>query len=122
MGADWEDSVRTVEFAGRLKRSLVWLNGWSAMQVRVRVEHRLTGILSLLVERFRGPSESGWQMLDVRLTHQNLADAVGATRSTVSRELQEMERNGVIRTVGTGDYRRIFLRTDLVHGTSWESF
>ena len=117
----WEDSVRTIEFADKMKRSLVWLNGWSAMQVRVRVEHRITGILSLLVERFRGTSESGWQMLDVRLTHQNLADAVGATRSTVSREIQEMERNGVIRTVGSGDYRRIFLRMDLVHGTRRES-
>ena len=104
------------EFAGRLRKSLVWLNGWSAMQVRARVEDRVTGILSLLVERFRGASEPGWQMFDVRLTHQNLADAVCATRSTVTKALQEIERNGVIRTLGSGDYRRIFLMLDLVHG------
>ena len=113
----WEDSVRMVGFTEKLKKSLVWLNGWAAMQVRVRVEHRLAGILSLLVERFGGAPESGWQMLDVRMTHQDLADAVFATRSTITRELQEMERNGVVRTVGRGSDRRIFLRMDLVHGT-----
>ena len=55
-------------------------------------------------------------MLDVRLTHQQLAEAICSTRSTVTRALHLLERNGVIRIVGDGDYRRIFLRLDLVHG------
>ena len=34
----WEDFPPTVEFAGNLRKSLVWLSGWSAMQVRVTVQ------------------------------------------------------------------------------------
>ena len=112
----WEDYLPTVDFVNKLRRSLVWLSGWSAMQARLQVEDRVTGILSLVAERFGRPSEPGWQMLDVRLTHQQLAEAACSTRPTVTRAIQEMERNGVIRTVGDGDYRRLSLRMDLVHG------
>lgn len=113
----WEDFPPTVEFAGKLRRSLGWLGGWSAMQVRLQVEDRITGILSLLAERFGRPSQPEWALIDMRLTHQSLADAVCATRPTVTRALQEMERKGIIRVVGGGDDRRIFLRLDLVHGS-----
>ena len=117
----WGRFLPSVEFADKLRRSLVWLSGWSAMQVRLQVDDRLTGILSLVAERFGRPSEPGWQLLDVRLTHQQLAEAVCSTRPTVTRALHLLERNGVVRIVGSGDYRRIFLRMDLIHGTRRES-
>ena len=117
----WEGLQPTIEFADKLRKSLVWLSGWSAMQVRLHVEDRISGMLSLVAGRFGSPTESGWQMLGVRLTHQNLAEAVCATRPTVTKVLLEMESRDVVRFEGTGDYRRMFLRTDLVEATGREA-
>ena len=80
------------------------------------MDDRIKGILSLVAERFGGTEASGWQMLDVRLTHQNLAEAVCATRPTVTKALLEMESRDVVRFEGAGDYRRMFLRPDSIQG------
>ena len=58
-----------------------------------RVEHRLQELLELLKQEIGQPVEKG-TYLPVRLTHQNLANAIGTTRVTVTKLLGEFQRQG----------------------------
>jgi CRP-like cAMP-binding protein len=58
-----------------------------------RVEDRLQHLLQLLKREMGQPIDSGTR-LSVRLTHQNLANAIGTTRVTVTRLLGEFQRQG----------------------------
>ncbi len=58
-----------------------------------RVEDRLVQLLHLLKTEM-GQSVTGGTRLGVRLTHQNLASAIGTTRVTVTRLLGEFQRQG----------------------------
>lgn len=58
-----------------------------------RVEDRLQQLLQLLKQEI-GETVEGGTRLGVRLTHQNLASAIGTTRVTVTRLLGEFQRQG----------------------------
>lgn len=60
-----------------------------------RVEVRLVKLLNWLAQRFGQPVTQGW-LIHPRLTHQDLADVIGATRVTVTRMLSQFEQQGVI--------------------------
>lgn len=60
-----------------------------------RVEERLQQLLQLL-KREMGQPIAGGSRLSARLTHQNLANAIGTTRVTVTRLLGEFQRQGWI--------------------------
>ncbi|WP_204106034.1 MULTISPECIES: Crp/Fnr family transcriptional regulator [Spirulina sp. CCY15215] len=60
-----------------------------------RVEDRLTRLLSLLDADLGQVTEAG-SRLQVRFTHQNLANAIGTTRVTVTRLLGKLQRSGCI--------------------------
>jgi CRP-like cAMP-binding protein len=60
-----------------------------------RVEERLQELLQLLSQELGQPVAEGTRLL-VRLTHQNLANAIGTTRVTVTRLLGEFQRQGLI--------------------------
>ena len=109
----WDDVVFTGEYVRRTWRSQSYLTAWSAVQSKARVDHRVIGILTLLADRFGVDPEAGWTVIDLRLTHQQLADAAGATRPTVSRVLSDLLPMGVVRFDGAGDERRIQIRTEL---------
>lgn len=58
-----------------------------------------TGYLLLtLAQQFGQPEEDGWLRIDLRLTHQELANLIGATRESVSLVLEEYGRQQAIRT------------------------
>jgi CRP-like cAMP-binding protein len=59
------------------------------------VEERLQELLQLLSQELGQPVAEGTRLL-VRLTHQNLANAIGTTRVTVTRLLGEFQRQGLI--------------------------
>lgn len=67
---------------------------------------RLQGFLYLLAHEFGQMTPQGIR-IDVRLTHQQFANALGTTRVTVTRFLGELREQGLI-TVGSD--RRIYLR------------
>ena len=77
------------------------LEAWSSVQSRQSMEQRLLGVLSLLAEQFGEPCPEG-TLIDVRITHAQLAAAIGATRATVTRLLGPLRRRGLIQTI-TGD-------------------
>lgn len=56
---------------------------------------RLLQMLLWLARKFTRPVEQG-QLLDLRLTHQELAEFTGMTRVSVTRFLSQLERDGVI--------------------------
>ncbi|PTX64717.1 CRP/FNR family transcriptional regulator [Melghirimyces profundicolus] len=59
------------------------------------VQKRLLYLLSKLVHNFGNRKGVYWE-LDLRLSHQDLAAMIGATRETVSATLSELTRQGVI--------------------------
>ena len=59
------------------------------------VSARLATLLQNLSKRF-GQSNGSGMVLDVRLTHQELANMVASTREAVSKVMSEFQRNGLI--------------------------
>jgi CRP-like cAMP-binding protein len=64
-----------------------------------RVEDRLRGFLELLAASYGQPCEAGLR-LDLRLTHQEMASALGTTRVTVTRMLGLLRVEGWLRFDG----------------------
>ncbi len=60
-----------------------------------QAEASLLRLLGWLARRFGQEVEQG-QLIDLRLTHQDIADLVGLTRVTVTRLLNEFEKQGII--------------------------
>jgi CRP-like cAMP-binding protein len=104
----WSKAVLQPGFADRLRERLRSLEAWAAMQARPSLERRLLGILTLLAEQFGRPTSEGVQ-IDVAITHHQLASAVGATRSTVTRLLGRLRRRGLLIAVRHGRSERYCL-------------
>ena len=104
----WPESVELPAFPERLRDRLRHVEAWSAMQARPQIEQRLLGILSLLAEQFGRATPQG-TVIDVRITHAQLASAVGATRATVTRRLGELRRRGSLAVTGSGGGERYCL-------------
>lgn len=67
--------------------------------IRIRqgpIHQRLRQLLSWLQLKFSCPTEHG-QLIQIRLTHQEIADTIGTTRVTVTRLMQNLEQKGEIR-------------------------
>ena len=109
----WREVALTWEYADPMRRTQNYLTAWASVQSRTRVDHRLLGVLVLLAERFGRQIEDGWTIIEMRLTHQQLAEAVCATRPTAAKALRELMPMGAIRFNGAGDDRRIHLRMEL---------
>lgn len=60
-----------------------------------RMHYRLQQLLVWLAQKF-GRRVSSGQLIELRLTHQSLAEAIGTTRVTVTRLLNQFEREGTI--------------------------
>ncbi len=84
------------------------LEAWSSAQSRQSMQERLLGVLALLAEQF-GEACSEGTLIDVRITHAQLATAIGATRATVTRLLGSMRRNGLVLTVPSAAGERFCL-------------
>lgn len=76
-----------------------------------RIEPALIKLLGWLANRFGRKLDRG-QLLELRLTHQDLAELLGATRVTITRSLQQLEQQGLI--------ERLSVRQILLH--DWETW
>lgn len=106
----WGEAAAQPGFAERLRARLRLMEAWSAAQARHYLDQRVLGILGLLAEEF-GESRDGGILIDVRITHAQLASAVGATRTTVTRILGDLRGRQLLATVGAGPAERFLLRT-----------
>jgi CRP-like cAMP-binding protein len=71
------------------------VESWLALTGKRLVADRLKQFLLMLAKDF-GHVEPGGIRIPMRLTHHQLATAIGTTRVTVTRLMQELERNGQI--------------------------
>ena len=104
----WQQASRDAEFPEKLRSRLQQMEAWAAMQARPHLDQRVFGILSLLAEQFGVASPQG-EMVDIRITHTQLATAVGATRTTITRTLGDLRRQGILSLVQTADGERFCL-------------
>lgn len=105
---DWADLAGEPQVFERLRARIVLMEAWAAAQARPYLDLRVLGILSVLGDQF-GLAHSHGLLLDVRLTHSQLALAVGATRSTITRILGSLRTQGLVCTVGQGEQERFCL-------------
>ncbi len=92
----------------RLRQRVVQTEAWIAMQARPSMEQRLLGILSLLADEFGRDLPEG-RLIDLRLTHFQLASAIGATRTTITRLLSQLRRRRIVTTLTTQGGERFCL-------------
>ncbi len=60
-----------------------------------RMYQRLSRILVWLAQKF-GKEIGAGQLIDLRLTHQDLAEIIGTTRVTVTKLINQLEQEGII--------------------------
>ncbi len=93
----WAEVEASPELSSRLLPHLVLrlrqTEAWLALSGRRPVSERLKQLLLLLGQDFGQRTPQGTR-LSVRLTHQHLANAIGATRVTVTRLLSEFRSDG----------------------------
>lgn len=61
-----------------------------------RIDAMLLQLLAWLAKKFGKEAEAG-QLIDLRLTHQDIAEMLGTTRVTITRVLSQLEQQGIIR-------------------------
>ena len=75
------------------------LQEWTVALLMIRnrntARQRIIALLQLLVQQL-GQRHSDWYALPLRFTHAELAELSGLTRATVSRQLSEWRKNGLI--------------------------
>jgi hypothetical protein len=94
----WDVAAEQTDFLAKLRARLQQMEGWAAMQARPSLQQRVLGLLGLLSEQFGIASKQG-VLIDVRMTHGQLAAAVGATRTSITRVLSELRAQGRVSTV-----------------------
>ncbi|MHB1390403.1 MAG: Crp/Fnr family transcriptional regulator [Thermoleophilia bacterium] len=87
-----EIAIKVIAVLGaRLRQSLELIRDLSFKQV----PHRLAGLLLKLGEEY-GETRGTGILIKLSLSRQELADIVGTSRETVTRELKKMEREGLL--------------------------
>lgn len=104
----WRDLVDGDVLAITLHSQFLRLEAWAAMQAHPYVDRRLRGLLSLLAERFGEPHPRGC-LINLRLTHQQLANAASCTRASVTRFLGDLVRSDELIVEGAGSAQRLCL-------------
>lgn len=85
-------SIKIIAVLGqRLRQALELVHDLSFKQV----PHRLAGLLLKLSEEYGQETEKG-VLINLSLSRQELADIVGTSRETVTRELKKMEAGGLL--------------------------
>ena len=109
----WNAAAREPDFPARVTARLRQMEAWAAMQARPSLDQRLLGLLTLLSEPFGAPRGDD-TLVDVRITHAQLASAIGATRTTVTRLLGELRGRGLLDVANhRGEERFVLPRPNL---------
>lgn len=77
-----------------------------------RIDAMLIRLLAWLAKKFGKEAEAG-QLIDLRLTHQDIAEMLGTTRVTITRVLSQLEQQGLIRRLPL--HRIVLKEEDLWH-------
>lgn len=96
----------------RLQQSEAWLS----ISGKRLVADRLRQLLLLIAQDF-GQVEPCGVRIPVRLTHHQLATAIGTTRVTVTRLLKDFKEEGWLQT----QQRYLILQMEQLHNSSWNN-
>jgi CRP-like cAMP-binding protein len=93
-------SLRSDDCANSSQLLLSHLHQTQALlQIRSgQIYQRLRQLLDLLANKFGAQSDRG-QLIRLRLTHQDIADATGTTRVTITRLMNQLEDEGHLRWI-----------------------
>lgn len=92
----WCEVVKDPGFSERLRFYSEQTTTWSALRSHPYLEQRILGILHFLAEQFGKPHSHGI-LIDIRVTHAQLASASSATRGTITRIMKELrQRNQIV--------------------------
>ncbi len=87
----WEDAVAAPDFHHKLLERICHLEHWAAILAKPRLEERLSGLAELLAAKFDcAAGEDPFSRL--RLTHEQLANALGSARTSITRALAQQRR------------------------------
>ncbi len=92
----------------RLRSRLSQMQRWASIQAHACSDQRILGLFELLAEQFGRPTEQG-TLIDIRLTHEQLASAIGVNRTTTTRLLRDLRQRGLVYTAGHGAQERFCL-------------
>lgn len=115
--SNWDIAQHQIDFSKKLRARLQQMEGWAAMQARLYLDQRILGIMGLLAGQFGIACDHGI-MIDVRITHSQLANSVGATRSSITRVLGELRATDKLITIGKANNERFCLREPVPKGHS----
>lgn len=104
----WQQISGQPDFIQSLRQRLYLTEAWASAQSQLYLEDRLLRILQLIAEQFGKPDPQG-SLIDLRLTHQLLAGAIGANRTTVTRLLANLKKRGLLLSSGRGKNERLIL-------------
>jgi CRP/FNR family transcriptional regulator, cyclic AMP receptor protein len=79
-------------YASSFVGSLLEINSLEQSKGSDKIIH----MLQYLLMRFPGSKQGSWQKINLRLTHQDLANMTGLTRETTSTELNKLRRKSII--------------------------
>jgi len=105
----WNAAVQDPHFPNRVRARLRAMEAWAAAQARPHLQQRLLGILELVAERFGEPTAGGAR-ITARLTHTQLAAAIGTTRPTMTRLLASLARSRRVWLTGSGHAARLCIK------------
>ncbi|HBW50246.1 MAG TPA: hypothetical protein DEF47_10105 [Herpetosiphon sp.] len=104
----WAQVAEHPSLLQRLRSRLSQMERWASMQANGYSDQRILGLLGLLAEQFGKPTEQG-TLIDIRLTHEQLASAIGVNRTTTTRLLRDLRNRGLVYTAGHGAQERFCL-------------
>lgn len=105
----WDDVVAEDSFVADLRAELVGARRWSAARSVPCLDERLLEVLRVLEQDFGAPGAVE-SVIDVRVTHAQLAMAAGASRAAVTRILNHLQSRDRLCSVGSGERRRYGFR------------
>lgn len=104
----WVTCASDPRFVERVRVELDDAHAWAAARSHTHLEQRLVRLLQLLANDF-GVQRPDGTLVDLDLTHEQLAAAVGTTRATLSRLAAALRRRGKLSTVQVARRRRFLL-------------
>jgi len=104
----WQRVLSEPSLIERLRMRLQLMEAWASRQAHPYLDQRVLGILNLLAEQF-GKQHNQGLLIDVRITHEQLASAVGSTRATISRIIRDLRTRSMLDSHFSGSNERFWL-------------
>ncbi len=88
------------ELTSRLSSGLMYLSEAMCHMFFVSAQKRIINFLSIYARRFGIENGEAWVTIPFVLRHKEIADSIGLTRETVTREMKKLEREGKVKKKG----------------------